>query len=55
MSYTAVPAQPQPGDGWQAWGEAADTNLRQLITDVQALQSGGTVPDLTTIYEQAKA
>ena len=55
MTYTTVPAQPQPGEGWQPWGVAVDTNLRQLITDVQTLQTGDTVPGLTTIYEQAKA
>lgn len=47
MSYVPTPAKPQPGEGWQPWGEAADNNLRQLITDVQSLQAGGAAP---TIY-----
>lgn len=49
MAYETLPPQPTQGQPWNTWGAAADANLRQVVTDLTSL------PDLTTIYEAAKA
>ena len=39
MAYSTPPTKPNAGEEWIAWGDAADTNLRQLVTDVTAASS----------------
>lgn len=48
MVYETLPVKPELGQGWAAWGSAADANLRQAVADLT------TLPDLTAIYDTAK-
>ena len=39
VAYSTPPPKPNSGETWSAWGDAADVNLRQLITDVPQLKT----------------
>lgn len=39
MAYQNMPAKPNQGGTWTTWGDAADTNLREVISDVPSLKA----------------
>ena len=39
MAYQNMPAKPNQGGTWATWGDTADTNLREVISDVPSLKT----------------
>ena len=39
MAYQNMPAKPDQGDTWTTWGDSADANLREVISDVPSLRT----------------
>ena len=39
MAYQNMPAKPDQGGTWTTWGDSADANLREVISDVPSLKT----------------
>lgn len=39
MAYQNMPAKPNQGGAWRTWGDTADTNLREVISDVPSMKA----------------
>lgn len=39
MAYQNMPAKPNQGGAWTTWGDTADTNLREVISDVPSMKA----------------
>ena len=55
MAYQNMPAKPDQGGTWTTWGDTADANLREVISDVPSLKAalGGAAIRIRTPANEA--